>query len=75
MMDQIWSDLNKSELQVREQIRRELKDSAKDLSFPKHEIANFCTDPLTGSVQKSGAAGHQRPKDCGVIPEAKGNIA
>ena len=52
-----------------------VKSSAKDLSFPKLEIANFCTDPLTGSVQKSSAAGHQRPKVCGAIPEAKGNIA
>ena len=36
--DRTWSDLNKSELQIRDQIRRELKDSAKDTAFPAKDL-------------------------------------
>ena len=36
--DRTWSDLNKMELQIRDQIRRELKDSARDTSFPQKEL-------------------------------------
>ena len=36
--DRIWSDLNKMELQIREQIRRELKDCARDTSFPQKDL-------------------------------------
>jgi hypothetical protein len=36
--DKTWSDLNKSELQIRDQIRRELKDSAKDMAFPQKDL-------------------------------------
>ena len=36
--DRIWSDLNRSELQIREQIRREMKDSARDTAFPQKDL-------------------------------------
>jgi len=36
--DKAWSDLNKMELQIREQIRRELKDCARDTSFPQKDL-------------------------------------
>ncbi len=36
--DRIWADLNRSELQIREQIRREMKDSARDMSFPQKDL-------------------------------------
>jgi len=36
--DRTWSDLNKMELDVRDKIRRELKDSARDLSFPQKDL-------------------------------------
>ena len=36
--DRTWSDLNKMELQIRDQIRRELKDCARDTSFPQKEL-------------------------------------
>jgi len=36
--DGTWSDLNKMELQIRDQIRRELKDCARDTSFPQKEL-------------------------------------
>jgi len=38
LKDGTWSDLNKSELQIRDQIRRELKDSVRDLSFPTKDL-------------------------------------
>jgi len=38
LKDRAWSDLNKSELQIRDQIRRELKDSVRDLSFPTKDL-------------------------------------
>jgi len=38
LKDRTWSDLNKSELQIRDQIRRELKDSAKDMAFPNKDL-------------------------------------
>lgn len=34
----VWIDLNSQELRIREQIRRELKDSARDLSFPSKDL-------------------------------------
>jgi hypothetical protein len=34
----VWIDLNNQELRIREQIRRELKDSARDLSFPSKDL-------------------------------------
>ena len=33
-----WQDLNKMELQLRDQIRRELKDFAKDTAFPAKDL-------------------------------------
>ena len=36
--DKIWSDLNKMEMDVREKIRRELKDFSKDASFPQKDL-------------------------------------
>ena len=36
--DNAWSGLNDQELRLREQIRRELKESAKDLSFPNKDM-------------------------------------
>lgn len=36
--DRLWSDLNKSELQIREQIRKEMKDAAKDAAFPQKDL-------------------------------------
>ena len=33
-----WSDLNKMELTIRDQIRRELKDFAKDTAFPAKDL-------------------------------------
>jgi len=36
--DMIWSDLNRSELQIRDQIRREMKDTARDISFPQKDL-------------------------------------
>jgi hypothetical protein len=34
----VWIDLNGQELRIREQIRRELKDSARDLSFTEKDL-------------------------------------
>jgi len=36
--DRIWSDFNRSELQIREQIRREMKDTTRDLAFPQKDL-------------------------------------
>jgi len=36
--DKTWTDLNKMELQIRDQIRRELKDAAKDTAFPAKDL-------------------------------------
>ena len=36
--DNIWSDLNKMELDIRDKIRRELKDSVRDTSFPQKDL-------------------------------------
>ena len=36
--DKTWSDLNKMELSIRDQIRRELKDAAKDAAFPSKDL-------------------------------------
>jgi len=36
--DRIWSDLNRSELQIREQIRREMKDAVRDMAFPQKDL-------------------------------------
>lgn len=36
--DKIWTDLNKMELQIRDQIRKELKDAAKDTAFPSKDL-------------------------------------
>ena len=36
--DNNWSDLNKSELQIRDQIRREMKDAHKDQAFPNKDL-------------------------------------
>ena len=33
-----WQDLNKMELQIRDQIRRELKEFAKDIAFPAKDL-------------------------------------
>lgn len=42
--DRAWSDLNKMELQIRDQIRRELKDCARDTSFPQKELRESLLD-------------------------------
>ena len=36
--DRIWGDLNKMELDLRDKIRRELKDSVRDTSFPQKDL-------------------------------------
>ena len=36
--DNVWGDLNNQEMRLREQIRRELKESAKDLSFTNKDM-------------------------------------
>ena len=36
--DRTWSDLNRMELQIRDQIRRELKDFARDTAFPVKDL-------------------------------------
>ncbi len=51
------------------------KSSAKDLPFPKFEIAISHTAPLTGDMRKSNATGQPGPNVHRVIPEAKSNIA
>lgn len=38
--DRTWLELNKMELQIREQIRREKKDLARDLAFPQKDFRN-----------------------------------
>jgi hypothetical protein len=38
LKDRTWSDLNRMELQLREQIRRETKDFAKDTAFPTKDL-------------------------------------
>ena len=40
LKDKAWSDLNNQELKLREQIRRELKDSVRDLSFLQNDLRN-----------------------------------
>ena len=40
LKDNAWSDLNNQELKLREQIRRELKDSVRDLSFLQNDLRN-----------------------------------
>lgn len=42
--DRLWSDFNKSELQIREQIRREMKDAAKDAAFPQKDLRESLLD-------------------------------
>ena len=36
--DRLWSDLNRSELQIRDQIRREMKDAARDMAFTEKDL-------------------------------------
>ena len=38
MKDKTWMELTKLELQLSDQIRRELKDSAKDIAFPQKDL-------------------------------------
>jgi len=38
--DNLWNDMNKMHLQIREQIRREMKDFARDTSFPQKDLRN-----------------------------------
>ena len=38
LKDKAWSDLNRMELQIREQIRRETKDFARDTAFPTKDL-------------------------------------
>lgn len=38
LKDRAWSDLNRMELQIREQIRRETKDFARDAAFPTKDL-------------------------------------
>jgi len=38
LKDKTWASLNDSELKIRQEIRRELKDSARDLSFPTKDL-------------------------------------
>ena len=36
--DRTWTDLNKMQLQIHDQIRREMKDFARDTSFPQKDL-------------------------------------
>jgi hypothetical protein len=36
--DKTWTDLNKMELELRDQIRRELKDASRDTAFPQKDL-------------------------------------
>ena len=36
--DNVWLDMNKMELDIRDKIRRELKDSVRDTSFPEKDL-------------------------------------
>ena len=38
LKDRTWSEFNRMELQIRDQIRRELKDAARDTSFPQKDL-------------------------------------
>jgi hypothetical protein len=38
LKDKAWSDLNRMELQIREQVRREAKDFARDTAFPTKDL-------------------------------------
>lgn len=42
--DRLWSDLNRSELQIRDQIRREMKDAARDAAFPQKDLRESLLD-------------------------------
>ena len=42
--DRTWSDFNKMELQIRDQIRRELKECARDTSFPQKDLRESLLD-------------------------------
>jgi hypothetical protein len=42
--DSAWLDLNRMELQIRDQIRRELKDCARDTSFPQKDLRESLLD-------------------------------
>jgi len=69
--DKIWSDLNRMELQIREQIRRELKDAARDTSFPQKDLRESLLDfklqsqkaqMLQGGLEMSLEGSHQPEK-------------
>lgn len=38
LKDRTWSDLNRMELQIRDQIRREMKDFVRDTAFPSKDL-------------------------------------
>lgn len=42
--DTVWASLNRMEIQIREQIRRELKDAARDTSFPQKDLRESLID-------------------------------
>ncbi|MBW1781251.1 MAG: hypothetical protein JRL30_10980 [Deltaproteobacteria bacterium] len=42
--DRTWSDFNKMELQIRDQIRRELKECVRDTSFPQKDLRESLLD-------------------------------
>jgi hypothetical protein len=44
LRDSAWLDLNRMELQIRDQIRRELKDCARDTSFPQKDLRESLLD-------------------------------
>ena len=44
LKDKLWWDMNKSELQIRDQIRRENKDLARDLQFDKKDLRSSVMD-------------------------------
>lgn len=56
--DGTWSDLNKMELQIRDQIRRELKDCARDTSFPQKELRESLLD-FKGQTKKAQMMGEE----------------
>jgi len=42
--DNIWLGLNQMQIQIKDQIRRELKDCARDTSFPQKDLREFLLD-------------------------------
>ncbi|MFC1829022.1 hypothetical protein ACFL0O_05365 [Thermodesulfobacteriota bacterium] len=76
--DKTWTDLNKMELQLRDQIRRELKDSVKDTSFPQKDlresllefkVQNQKSQMLEGGLEMELDSSHQEQKGDSYQPQ------